>query len=92
MVAVQRLVAVAAAVVDGLELSLDRDAYGALSAGFCVGLLRAMAAVEPLDDDDAPAPDTLPTTASFGEDDPPLPWRDGFGLEPLIRVDVAPAS
>ena len=71
---------------------LDRDAYGALSAGFCVGLLRAMAAVEPLDDDDAPAPDTLPTTASFGEDDPPLPWRDGFGLEPLIRVDVAPAS
>ena len=51
-----------------------------------------MAAVEPLDDDDAPAPDTLPTTASFGEDDPPLPWRDGFGLEPLIRVDVAPAS
>ncbi|KAH8078440.1 hypothetical protein JL720_9631 [Aureococcus anophagefferens] len=68
---------------------LDRDAYGALSAGFCVGLLRAMAAVA-LDDDDAARP-TPPTTASFGEDDPPLPWRDGFGLAP-IRVDVAPAS
>ena len=64
---------------------LDRDAHGALSAGFAAGLLRSMAALE---DDGAapPTPASLPSTASFAEGG--LRWRDGFRLDRLVVVDL----
>lgn len=69
---------------------LDRDAYGALAAGFVAAMLKAMAAIDvPVEAPGDGAP-VAPTTASFGEDDPALDWKPGFGLERLIRVDIEP--